>query len=178
MDSIKSSESAMSFQELKNYFLDTGRKDLAEIVEQGITIEEILSKHGIKGTLNFRVCKQYTNSLISWLRPTHSDYKDLILVRLSSYTAQIIKKAKETGVPYDLLYDRFAEKGTTSKGIPYFELHIMSRNEFDPYDEPVDLDPDGSLQSDARSEMSGGFDNGDWGGLTDEEAELGYWNCD
>ena len=134
MDSIKSSESAMSFQELKNYFLDTGRKDLAEIVEPGITIEEILSKHGIK--------------------------------------------AKETGVPYDLLYDRFAEKGTTSKGIPYFELHIMSRNEFDPYDEPVDLDPDGSLQSDARSEMSGGFDNGDWGGLTDEEAELGYWNCD
>ncbi len=49
---------------------------------------------------------------------------------------------------------------------------------YDPSDEPEDLDPTGELRNDAIREMYDIFDDGDWGGLDGEEADLGRWNTD
>jgi hypothetical protein len=57
---------------------------------------------------------------------------------------------------------------STDAGVPF----IMRTVEYW-YDDP---DPDGSLQNAWRSE--GREDDGDWGGLYGEEADLGRWNCD
>lgn len=178
MNDEENMDTVMSSKELKELWVRSGKSDIADKVEPRSTIEEIKNKHGLPDLLRFRKCKQFSNSVISWVSPENSIYEDLILVRISGHTAKKVKKSKETEIPFDLLSDYFAEKGRTSKGITYFELHIIAHNEFDPYDEPVDLDPDGSKQNDARRELYGGFDNGDWGGLSGEEAEIGYWNCD
>lgn len=58
----------------------------------------------------------------------------------------------------------------------YIEFYVTGIEELE--NEKYDPDPTGQLQNEARNEMNGNYDNGDWGGLTGDEAELGFWNTD
>jgi len=171
-------DNIMSTKDLKEYFIKKGSLELAKEIKGGESFNTIKSKHGISGKVTFRICKEYKNSVIGWINPKDSNYEELIMIRMSRYTFNKIKKSKSLQVPYDLLSDYFDHSAKTSRGVQYFELHVTTHNEADPYDEPVDPDPTGSLQNDARRELYGNYDSGDWGGLTGEEAELGRWNCD
>lgn len=169
-------DTMMSKRELKEFCLE---RNFSLIKDEGrSSIDEIKNFFKISCEIHFRTCKTFSNSYVAWVDAKDNNLAKLTMFRISIRTAKKIVKGREIGEAFDLLSCSFKQSGNTSKNIQYDEYHITAHNEFDAYDAPDDPDPTGELKEDARREMYGGYNDGDWGGLSGEEADLGRWNCD
>ncbi|WP_418637841.1 hypothetical protein [Winogradskyella sp.] len=178
MEEERNMDTMMSKKELKEFSIEKGFHYEDGEDDHRMDIEQIKLSFGIKNKIRFRTCKEYSNSSITWVNANENSTGKLLMLRISTHTLKKVVKGRNIGTEFDLLTFKYNRSGNTSQDVEYDEYHITAHNEFDPYDEPDDPDPTGELQNDARREMFGGYDNGDWGGLYGEEADLGRWNTD
>jgi hypothetical protein len=168
----------MSQKELREFCVEKGFSFIKVQDEFRKNFDEIKVEFEISSAVRFRTCNSFSKSSIAWINANENKFGKLLMFRISNHTLKKIVICRNKELQFDLLSIKFKQSNKTSQNVLYDEYHITAHNEFDPYDDEQDLDPDGRLQNDARREMFEGFSDNGWGGLSGEEAELGYWNCD